>query len=511
MNINYSNVKNGLLVVIAFSLSLGFSAEAKKDKKTMRKPSSVERPPQFVLLAFDGSKDTKFWSESVEFADTIKTTSDYPEKNQNLLRFTYFINPTYYTDINKKYNYKTPGLGGKSVSCIGWSDSKEIIPLRVDRTNAAFVKGHEIGSHANSHCDQSGKDKDNPMFGHAWSEEDWTSEFEQFNKLLFGVYSLNELGSPTKYLPTGLAFSQTDIVGFRAPLLETTDGLWPTLAKFQFRYDTSKTASSTYWPQKQLWGGWNFPLATIKIAGTNRTTLSMDYNWLYFHSGGASKPNLTPKEREAFKQQMVDSYKYYFKINYYGGRGPVNIGHHFSQWNDGAYWQALKEFAAFVCNQKEVRCVTYSEYASWLDKVDDQTLNQYRAGQFEKYPNDGSIKDIAAPLLANVRIDANKNGFEAVIEADDRNKARITVSTVQLQVNFIAEKENQITRAELIKRFGKGSEVLLRAALVNKQGTVINWSTYKIKNLGEAGEDVSEPLENRTNLPETADAHNLHD
>lgn len=504
------SIRKSAYFALALALAFSLNVEAKKDKKSVRKPSSIERPPQFVLLAFDGSKDTTFWNESVQFADTVKTFSDNPDKNQNLMRFTYFINPTYYTDITKKANYTTPGLG-KSVSCIGWSESKEILPLRVDRTNAAFLKGHEIGSHANSHCDASGKDKDNPLYGHAWSEQDWTSEFDQFNKLLFGVYSLNELGTPKNFPPTGLAFSQNDIVGFRAPLLETTDGLWPTLQKFRFRYDTSKTSSPTYWPQKQVWGGWNFPLASIKIAGTTRTTLSMDYNWLYFHSGGASKPNLTPEEREVYKNQMLDSYKYYFKINYYGGRAPINIGHHFSKWNGGAYWQAMQEFAQFVCAKKEVRCVTYSEYATWLDHVDDETMKLYRAGQFEKLPDEGLIKDIAVPLLAEVRIDADQKGFEAMIEANDINKARITGATVQLQINFIPEIENQVSRENLITRFGKGSDLILRAALLNKKGTLINWSTYKIKNLGQPNESFSEPLENLTNAPETADAHNSHE
>ncbi|MEQ1723727.1 MAG: hypothetical protein ABL930_11165, partial [Pseudobdellovibrio sp.] len=480
-------------------------ADAKPNKISSRKPSSVERPPQFVLLGFDGSSNLDFWTESVDFADTVKTNN--PDK-ENKVKFTYFINPTYYTDPAYKSNYQTPGLDGKSVSCIGWADKRENIPLRVERTNNAFVKGNEIASHANSHCDASGTDKNNPLYGRPYSFENWSSEFEQFNKLLFGVFSLNKFPEPKDYAPTGLAFKESDVVGFRAPLLAVTDGLWPTLKKFNFRYDTSKVSSPTYWPQKQTWGGWNFPLAQIKIAGTSRTTLSMDYNWLVYHSAGASKPNLTAEEREGFRQQMLDSYKYYFKVNYFGNRAPVHIGHHFSKWNQGAYWQAMKEFSQFVCNKPEVRCVTYTEYANWLDSVDEATMKAYRAADFEKPAEEGIIKDIAVPVLADVRIDTDIKGFEAIADSRDLNKIRSTGARVQLQINFEGQRENSVTRGALINKYGKGSHLTLRAALLNKNGKLIHWSTYKLTNLGLPNENISEPIENLANQPETAEAHN---
>lgn len=471
--------------------------------KGKRKPSSVERPPQYVLFAFDGSKDSSFWQESVDFSKSVATNN---VNKGNLLKFTYFVNPTYYTAPEYKTNYITPAIGG-SRSCIGWSTAKGDIPLRVERTNNAFLNGHEIGSHANSHCDQSGRDKNNPMFGHPWTEADWTSEFSQFNKLLFGVFNLNRLAAPTQFAPTGLAFKEEDIVGFRAPLLATTDGLWPTLNKFKFRYDTSRIDKPTYWPQKSSFGIWNFPLAQIKIAGTSRTTLSMDYNWLFYHSAGASKPGLTETERLAFKNQMLDSYKYYFKQNYYGIRGPVNIGHHFSKWNGGAYWQAMREFAQFVCTKPEVKCVTYKEYADWLDSLDSNTLNSYRAGDFVKLPDDGSIKNIATPLLADVKIDTANDKFTAVVEDKDVNKVRISKGKVQLEINFEAQAKNSITRDELINKYGKGNDVVIRAALLNSRNSQINSSTYKITQLGTPEEQISGVLEEQANMPETADAH----
>lgn len=473
--------------------------------KKNRKPTSVDRPPQFVLLAFDGSKANAFWQESVDFADTVQT---YNESKNNLMRFTYFVNPVYYLDKSEKQNYITPMLN-KSVSCIGWEDDKSRIPLRVQLTNNAYLKGHEIGSHANSHCDQTGQDKSNPMYGHTWDFNAWDSEFTQFNNIFFNIFTLNKLPAPKQYAPTGFAFKEENIVGFRAPLLAYTDGLWPTLQKHKFRYDTSKQSAPNYWPQKQNWGGWNFPLARIKIAGTNKTTLSMDYNWLVYHSAGASKPGLTDEERLRFKQQMLDSYKFYFKENYFGGRGPVHIGHHFSKWNGSAYWDAMKDFAKFVCNKPEVRCVTYSEYADWLDGLDQPTYEAYRAGDFAKLKDDQSIKNIAAPFLARVRLDQSDKNFEAVVAPQDVKMLKLTKGSVQLQVNFKPQANTVVTKAELIKEYGLGSTILIRSVLLNKDKKPLDWSTYKVEGLGTVTEKVSDPIEDKANEPETSDAHNM--
>jgi hypothetical protein len=371
------------------------------------------------------------------------------------------------------------------------------------------LKGHEIGSHANSHCDQTGKDKNDPMFGNTWDFNAWDSEFTQFNNIFFNIFTINKLPKPAQYAPSGFAFNKDNIVGFRAPLLAYTDGLWPTLQKHNFRYDTSKQSAPNYWPQKQNWGGWNFPLARIKIAGTNRTTLSMDYNWLVYHSGGASKPGLTEEERLRFKQQMLDSYNFYFKENYFGGRAPVHIGHHFSKWNGSAYWDAMQEFAKFVCNKPEVRCVTYSEYADWLDNLDQPTYEAYRSGEFAKLKDDNSIKNIAAPFLARVSLDQSDKTFEAVVAPQDVKMLKLTKGSVQLQVNFKPQASNVITKEDLIKQYGKGSTILIRSVLLNKDKKPLDWSTYKVEGLGTVTEKVSDPIEDKANEPETADAHNM--
>jgi hypothetical protein len=473
-----------------------------------RKPTAIDAPPQFVILAFDGSLSNEFWRESQDFADTVQTKN--AAGKPTTLKFTYFVNPPYYMDPAKKAAYKTPGLN-KPVSCIGWSNGRDTIVPRIDLTNRAYNRGHEIGSHANSHCDQTGVDRSNPMYGRPWGLAEWTSEFRQFNEIFFNLFSVNGL-KPSPANPKGFDFDQSEIVGFRAPLLGHTPTMWPALKNAGFRYDTSKSSEPTYWPQRHPTGIWNFPLGTIKIAGTNRTTYSMDYNWMCRQSACVSKPGLTSDDVLRFKTQMLDSYKYYFKINYFGGRGPIHIGHHFSKWNGGAYWSALKEFAQFVCNKPDVRCVTYKEYADWLDNLerkDPGTLAAYRKGQFNRLRDDNSIKNIATPILADIRLEETASGLQATTDLTFEDRMPAMGWRKQISINFqpIPAAEALITKADLISRVGQGNTAIVRAELVTRDGKEVNASSYRYENIGTDQEIVTGPLEDRATQGESIEAH----
>jgi hypothetical protein len=65
---------------------------------------------------------------------------------------------------------------------------------------------------------------------------------------------------------------------------------------------------------------------------------------------------------------MLETYLQYFEANYNGARAPLHIGHHFSKWNGGAYWDAMKSFARKVCHLPDVQCVTNAALADYLDR-----------------------------------------------------------------------------------------------------------------------------------------------
>jgi hypothetical protein len=83
---------------------------------------------------------------------------------------------------------------------------------------------------------------------------------------------------------------------------------------------------------------------------------------------------------------MLDAHLAYFKSNYEGNRAPLHIGHHFFDYQGGVYREALMAFATAICldtkNFPDVKCVTYSELAKFLDALPADTLAAYQRGDF---------------------------------------------------------------------------------------------------------------------------------
>lgn len=323
-----------------------------KDRGLIDFPS---RPPQLILLSFDGSRSLEAWQRSRNFAKEM-------EAKGIPLRFTYFISAVYFVNTSDRQLYNAPGGKGVGNSAIGWGGKPEDIKKRLDQVNLAYQEGHEIASHGVGHFN-----------GNRWSEADWTREFNYFEQFIFNAYNINNLEG-------SLGFDNTAIQGFRAPELGKSSGLYKTLQKQGFRYDASKVSKLNYWPQKQN-GVWNFPLASLTTAKTGKNVLSMDYNFYYAHS--QAKPN--PGNAKFYEEDTLQTYLKYFDNNYGGNRAPMHIGHHFSAWNNGAYWNAMFRFAEAVCGQPEVKCITYRELADFMDLLTPEQIATYQAGDFPKW------------------------------------------------------------------------------------------------------------------------------
>src|SRR5262249_56727378 len=86
-----------------------------------------------------------------------------------------------------------------------------------------------------------------------------------------------------------LAFEHQRVVGFRAPYLGAGSGLFPALKAHGFRYDASRISPAAAWPDK-VDGLWRFNLAPLRISGSGRGTLSMDYNFFVAPSPAPNHP-----------------------------------------------------------------------------------------------------------------------------------------------------------------------------------------------------------------------------
>lgn len=483
------NTKRAVAIFTSLLSLFESSFVAAQSKRTL-----VDRPPQFVLLAFDGSRENNFWQESRNFSMQLENELSAPVK------FTYFISGVYWlTQENRKVYqgpYRAPGR-----SDIDFGQTQTELIKRIDHVNAAYEEGHEIASHANGHFDASDfANRRNSDFK-PWNEQDWSHEFQQFNNLIFGAFQNNRIRNHTNY-STGYAFSQKDITGFRAPVLGVTQGLWPTLAKFGFRYDTSKVNNAWYWPTKDSYGTWQFPLAEIALVGTAKKTLSMDYNFYVQQSRGVRDE----ANKELYRKQMIDSYAKYFNDNYYGRRAPIHIGHHFSRWNGGAYWEAMKTFARNVCGQPEVKCVTYADYANWLDSLNTETLNAYRNGQFIKMtkPLDKLAENLKV-YDAAITIASTDHSLIAQTDGISFKKERLNI---HFEIDGTLFSRDRIALKDLRKHFQTGTTVDISAVVMNAKGQEVNRATHTLHSVGTDFEYLSpEPREGRALLGDLPEAH----
>ena len=311
----------------------------------------TERPPQFIAISFDNCGELDRWRELHDFLGEVNAGGARAH-------LTFFVSGTNFLPYAKRATYRAPGqLAGTANS--GFGGTPEDVRRRVDYINRLRAEGHEIGSHAVGHFD-----------GRNWSAAEWAQEFRSYTELLDAVGRTSE--------GEGLSFSADAIKGFRAPYLSRSAGLYQTEKDFRFRYDASGVGDANAWPEK-IGGVWRFNLASLRIAGSGRHTLSMDYNVLVSQSGVAGNPRLQPQ----FRDEMLRTYLAYFRSNYVGNRAPLHIVHHFSPMQGGAYNAALKDFIRKVCGLPEVRCVTYGTLADFLDSSAD-ALQAYRRGDFPK-------------------------------------------------------------------------------------------------------------------------------
>jgi hypothetical protein len=310
---------------------------------------AAERPPQFVAISFDNCAELDRWRELSDFLDDAAARDEQ-------IGFTFFVSGTNFLADAERHRYRAPGRAAGQ-SNIGFGGKPDSIRERLLFLKRLHGQGSEIASHAVGHFD-----------GRLWSPAEWREEFDSYRELLAGAAH-----------KAGIDLPWSGVTGFRAPYLGRAPALYTALKTAGFRYDASGVGHANEWPQK-LDGTWRFNLAQLRIAGSGRPTLSMDYNFLVAQSGPAGNPKL----QDLFSEQMLRTYLDYFQRNYAGNRAPLHIGHHFSSMQGGAYQRALLTFARTVCGLPEVRCVTYGALADFLDATDSETLRAYQRGDFPR-------------------------------------------------------------------------------------------------------------------------------
>jgi peptidoglycan/xylan/chitin deacetylase (PgdA/CDA1 family) len=306
----------------------------------------LHKRPQFVVMAFDGSRSLPMWERTLGFADTMKAKG-YP------IHFTYFLNAVYFLDP-AHYNLFQAPHQKPGVSNIGFATSKSDVLARIAEVNRAIKDGHDIGSHNAGHFE-----------GSHWSYEEWVGQLESFDHIMLNLSTLDP--------DYKLNLSKEQMTGFRAPELGVNRHMYEALKKVGYTYDTSKVGSATAWPVKDQFGLWQFSLPTIVVKDMhtkkNRYTIGMDYNFYVMQTGAKDKLKKGTEAWNDSYQSVLAGYKDYFYKNYNGNHAPVYIANHFSYWNDGVYWEVMKDLATEVCVLKDVKCVSFKELEDYMNSI----------------------------------------------------------------------------------------------------------------------------------------------
>jgi hypothetical protein len=289
-------------------------------------PVKRSRPPQFVVVSFDGAGGTQLWPYWRTVARRVHA------------HFTFFLSGVYLLDWPHHDAYAPP-RHARGRSDIGFASSPQVIRGTIAQLAAAYREGHEIGTHYNGHFCA-------PYGGNVgeWTASDWRRELVQFDALVFAAHG------------DALPFGPDEVVGGRTPCLQGDfRALYPVLASRAFRYDASQVAPLGSWPRRED-GIWSVPLLEIPFVGHTFKVVSMDYNF-FANQVGVADPG-----RETYL-----SLRRAFRISYRGNRAPLSIGNHFETWNNWAYDHALARFLLETCGLSQVRCVSMRELVDWLD------------------------------------------------------------------------------------------------------------------------------------------------
>jgi len=288
-------------------------------------PRAPRRPPQFVVVSFDGSGGTQLWPYWRSVARKVGA------------HFTFFVSGVYLLDWAHNTIYRPP-RHARGRSDIGFAPSVDVVRATLEDIAGAYREGHEIGTHFNGHFCA-------PYPGNVgeWSARDWQRELDQFDQLMFHGHRL--------------PFGPSEIVGDRTPCLQgNLPVLYRVLAGNGFRYDASQVARLGVWPERER-GLWSVPLLELPFGGHTFRVVSMDYNFLANQTGS----------RERVEQETFSTLRRAFRTVYRGNRAPLSIGYHFETWHEWAYDRALVRFLTETCRLPEVRCASMRELVDWLD------------------------------------------------------------------------------------------------------------------------------------------------
>lgn len=286
-----------------------------------------------VVVSFDGSRDLQQWQEILDFA------------RREQVKMTFYVSGVYFLADTEKSLYRDPFDPQQTGnSLIGFGGDAAQVERRKTLIRSALQEGHDIESHLNGHFDAK-----------RWSETVWEREFAAFAELS------SFLPQPPRHV--------------RFPLLAMNRNVYPVMTRHRMLSILSVadknpdevrivTDTGSLPPYRFL----ELPIPQMEEGGGR--FLLMDYN-IYLHDQARHR---SPEAAEA---ATVRLYLDEAQRSLAAGR-PLFLSHHFSGWNDNAYWRALQTTILRLKNEIPVEFVTISELCDRLAPALEQVAQKER-------------------------------------------------------------------------------------------------------------------------------------
>ena len=323
------------------------------------------RPPQFVVISFDGAVDDKMLKRWTAVAKDATAS------------LSFFLSAVYLLGDDNKTAYQGPKHNaGESEIKFALNGARPVVDFlkeTVAGLRQAQIEGHELANHFGGHwCGPNGVNK--------WLAKDWAIEMDQFENLTTNLDALNKLSTPV-----GSPFLRTP-VGTRTPCLE---GNLPELFRVSkargYRYDASSTRRMDSWPTQKsgLWS-YGFPGVAFPAFGDQpaqpRPLLTVDFSLRENLDQGYKS---TEAEAKVISDRVYAAFMAAFVQNLNGNRAPFEAANHFVTFSHDAFNQALARFMLDACKRPEVFCVNYQQLSDWLDAHKDK-LPGFQTATFPK-------------------------------------------------------------------------------------------------------------------------------
>ncbi|GAB2834543.1 hypothetical protein GCM10022221_36760 [Actinocorallia aurea] len=318
-----------------------------------------ERPPQFVVLSWDGAG-----TAAGTFARVRQTA------RLNGATMTFFLSGLHLLPERQRDLYRPPHRPAGASRHVSPTDAQ--IRDTILNLGLAWREGNEIGAQVNGRRCAGVR---------RWTAADWKSEIEQSVGFV-GAWKTHTGFTDLPPLPFDPA---ADLAGGRAPCPGGPRALRKAARQLGWKYDAGGTGRQV-WPHRDR-GLWRLPVQTLPLPGRAREVRGTDLDLLrvQVHRGRHGSAHLRPRWRKQAGAVLQAG----FERAYRGNRAPLIVGTHLAHWNGGIYLEAVQELLTRNARRPDVRFVSYRQLVEWLELQDPAVLARLRALPVGKAPARG--------------------------------------------------------------------------------------------------------------------------